>query len=51
MHTAIRDNFITKWRKYFGNAELPITFYYTGDEGRAELVKPGSAHRCIIAAL
>ena len=23
---AIRDNFITKWGKYFGNAELPITF-------------------------
>jgi len=51
MDKAIRDNFITKWKKYFGNADLPITFYYTDDEGRAEEVKPGSVHRCIIAAL
>jgi uncharacterized protein (DUF169 family) len=35
----------------FGEAELPITFYYTDEEGRAELVKPGSVHRCVIAAL
>jgi len=51
MHTVIRDNFIAQWRKYFGDSDLPITFYYTDDEGRAELVKPGSVHRCIIAAL
>jgi uncharacterized protein (DUF169 family) len=48
---STRDNFITKWRKYFGNAELPLTFYYTSEEGRGELVKPGSVHRCIISAL
>ena len=51
MDKAIRDNFIAKWKDYFGNADLPITFYYTNDEGRAEQVKPGSVHRCIIAAL
>lgn len=51
MNTATRDNFIIKWEKYFGKAELPITFYYSADEGRAELVKPASVHRCIVAAL
>ena len=51
MDNAIRDNFLVKWRKYFGDAGLPITFYYTDDEGRAETVKPGTVHRCIIAAL
>jgi len=51
MDEATRDNFITKWGRYFGNAALPITFYYTDKEGRAEPAKPGSGHRCIIAAL
>ena len=51
MDKAIKHNLITKWKKYFGNADLPITFYYTDDEGRAEQVKPGSVHRCVIAAL
>jgi len=51
MDEATRDNFITKWGRYFGNAALPITFYYTDREGRSEPVKPVSVHRCIIAAL
>ena len=51
MDEATRDNFITKWGRYFGNAALPITFYYTDKEGRAAPAKPGSVHRCIIAAL
>jgi hypothetical protein len=51
MDKAARDDFTTKWKSYFGNADLPITFYYTDDAGRAEQVKPGSVHRCIIAAL
>ena len=24
------------WKKYFGDTELPITFYYTDEEGHAE---------------
>lgn len=51
MEKAIKNNLIVKWKGYFGNTALPITFYYTNDEGRAEQVKPGSVHRCIIAAL
>lgn len=51
MDNTVRDNFVKKWRKYFGNADMPITFYYTDDEDRAETMKPGSVHRCIIAAV
>jgi hypothetical protein len=42
---------MTLWRKYFNNAELPITFYYTDEEDRGSKVKPGSVDRCVIGAL
>lgn len=51
MDLSLRGNFISRWKKYFGDSELPITFYYTDVEGRAEPVQPGSAHRCIVAAI
>ncbi len=51
MDISIKEKFLTLWKKYFNNAELPITFYYTDEEGRAEAAKPGSGHGCIIAAL
>jgi uncharacterized protein (DUF169 family) len=51
MDMEIKDKFIRLWSKYFKNAELPITFYYSSKEGRAELVKPGSVARCVIGAL
>jgi uncharacterized protein (DUF169 family) len=51
MDLQLKDKFATLWKKYFNNAELPITFYYTDEEGHAELVKPGSVSRCIIGAL
>ncbi len=51
MDSALKDKFLTLWKKYFNNAALPITFYYTDETGKAELVKPGSVPRCIIGAL
>jgi len=51
MDASFRDSFLIKWKKFFGEEELPITFYYTNEGDRAELVKPGSVHRCVIAAL
>jgi uncharacterized protein (DUF169 family) len=47
-----KEDFIVLWKKFFGEAELPIAFYYTSEEGHAELVKPDTiARRCVIAAL
>jgi len=51
METSYKERFTMLWKKYFNGAELPITFYYTDEEGHADLVKPGSVHRCVIAAL
>ena len=51
MNIAIKDKFRTLWARFFNDAELPITFYYTDEEGHAELVKPGSVPRCVIGAL
>lgn len=51
MDTAIRDKFLALWHKYFNNAELPTTFYYTNEEEQAEIAQPGTTPRCIIGAL
>jgi uncharacterized protein (DUF169 family) len=51
MDMAIKDKFGLLWPKYFNRAELPISFYYTDEEGHAEKVKPGSVPRCLIGAL
>jgi uncharacterized protein (DUF169 family) len=51
MNGTLKDRFSLLWRKYFNNAELPITFYYTDEEGHAELVKPKSVLRCLISEL
>lgn len=51
MQADIINKFLSRWKKYFNNAELPIIFYYTDEEDKVEKVKPGSVHRCVIAAL
>jgi uncharacterized protein (DUF169 family) len=51
MDMKIKDKFIELNKKYFNNAELPITFYYSDTGEQVELVKPGSVSRCVIGAL
>jgi len=51
MDTKIKEEFSVLWKKYFDDAQLPVTFYYTNEEGHAELVKPDSVPRCLIGAL
>ncbi len=51
MDMELKDRFISLWKKYFNNAELPIAFYYTESEERAELAAPGSVPRCVIGAI
>jgi len=51
MKISCKERLTLLWKKHFNGAELPITFYYTDEEGHADLVKPGSVHRCVIAAL
>jgi len=51
MDMKLKSKFSQLWPKYFNNASLPITFYYTKEVGRGEPMKPTSAHRCIIGDL
>ena len=36
MDMSIKENFLVLWKKYFNNAELPTTFYYTDEPRRVE---------------
>ena len=49
MQKEIKDKFIVLWRRYFGNAELPIVFYYTYEE-HEEIIKP-KGRICLICEL
>jgi len=51
MNLGIKERFRVLWERYFNHAELPISFYYTNEEGHAELVEPNSMPRCVIGAL
>lgn len=51
MDMKLKETFIGLWKKYFDGAELPVVFYYTDKEGCAEVVKPPSRHRCVVADL
>ena len=51
MDITVRDNFIRLWAKYFGQAELPIVFYYSKAPYREGTVKRGAVSRCLIGAL
>lgn len=51
MDMKIKEEFIVLWKKYFDGAELPITFYYTDEEGGAEPMERTSGHRCVICDL
>lgn len=51
MDKSVREKFLKLWKKYFNNAPLPITFYYTDEEGHAGRPKPDSLPRCVIGAV
>jgi uncharacterized protein (DUF169 family) len=51
MKIEIRDHFIKQWKKYFNNADLPITFYYTDNPGESEIVPTTGKWNCIICQL
>jgi hypothetical protein len=51
METLFRNRFLTLWKKYFNNAELPVTFFYTDKPARVKYAGDASLPRCIIGAL
>jgi uncharacterized protein (DUF169 family) len=51
MKTELKEQFLILWKQYFGNAELPITFYYTAGKGGAEQAKKPNGRSCLICEL
>jgi uncharacterized protein (DUF169 family) len=51
MKIELKNEFIELWKKYFGDAELPLTFYYTTDDGGAEKAEKPKGRSCLICEL
>jgi len=51
MKPEIRDHFIQQWKKYFNNADLPITLFYTDNPVNASIVPSSGKWNCIICQL
>ncbi len=51
MDIEIKEEFLSRWRKYFGSADLPIVFFYTDEPGPIEQAPPAKSHHCLICDL
>ncbi|MGD0343058.1 MAG: DUF169 domain-containing protein [Bacteroidales bacterium] len=51
METKIKNLFIEKWRKYFNDYELPVTFWYSNEFDNAEKVPASDKWKCMICEL
>jgi uncharacterized protein (DUF169 family) len=51
MNIEIKDHFIVQWKKYFNNADLPISFYYTDNPGDSTIVPSKGKWNCLICEL
>ncbi len=51
MDLKIKEDFLKLWKKYFDGTDLPITLYYTDEEGHTEMVEPPSEQTCLICQL
>lgn len=51
METGRKEDFLERWRKYFGGAELPIACWYADDAGPVGRAEPPRGHRCVLADL
>jgi len=51
MELELKDTFLEKWEKYFGNAELPITFAYSDTPGGAVYKEGTGGWNCLISEL
>ncbi|MGA2112604.1 MAG: DUF169 domain-containing protein [Anaerolineales bacterium] len=51
MDSQFRDHFQSQWKKYFGEAELPIAYYYTDRVPDKDRAGSDTVHRCLIGNL
>ncbi|MDX9772069.1 MAG: DUF169 domain-containing protein [Bacteroidales bacterium] len=51
MNLELRDTFILLWKKYFGDSELPVTFYYSYSDGSVQFAEKPKGWSCIVCEL
>jgi len=51
METNLKNKFLELWQGFFGDAELPIVFYYTEGDGGAEKQEKQKGWSCLIGQL
>ena len=51
MNIQLKETFLELWKKYFGDSELPVVFWYTEGDGGAEWAENPKGHCCIICEL
>ena len=51
MEKGLKDIFLYKWRKYFGNAELPVTYFYSDETPENKSNMSGKQEPCLICKL
>jgi hypothetical protein len=51
MDMQLKELFLDRWNNYFAGANLPITFYYSNDEGNAPKVTNPKEWRCFVGEL
>ena len=51
MDIDLQQRFTNLWQKYFNNAELPITCFFSKGDGRAEKAPKPKGHSCVICDL
>jgi len=49
MDAILKEKFLKLWNKFYGDAALPIIFYYADTMPEIEKVKSPKEHRCVIA--
>ena len=48
MDLQFKQRFLERWKKYFGGAELPITFFYSDDQAGADRLPSTKDWHCLI---
>ncbi|HSW58436.1 MAG TPA: DUF169 domain-containing protein [Dehalococcoidales bacterium] len=51
MNLNEKNRFVSLWKKYFNQSELPVTAFYHQKKNNQEIVKPGTTGRCFVDAL
>lgn len=49
MDNSLKQGFLLRWKKYFGDAPLPIALFYSDVLNDAEPARKSAGHRCMIA--